>query len=156
MPAKLASDGTLRMLAILTLLHWDPLAPIAVIEEPENGVHPGRLRELVSVLKDLTSRWIETDAQKEIDELNAKRGGHRVTRWLPAQVIMSSQSPVVCAALRSELSCVRFVDLVRRDGRASTRVRSVASSDAPDRGRSTVSPREIDALLDAATSEPAA
>jgi predicted ATPase len=44
--AKFASDGTLKMLAYLTLLH-DPEPPQLVgIEEPENQLHPRLLGEL--------------------------------------------------------------------------------------------------------------
>ena len=43
---KFASDGTLKMLAYLTLLH-DPEAPQLIgIEEPENQLHPRLLPEL--------------------------------------------------------------------------------------------------------------
>ena len=39
--AKFASDGTLKMLAYLTLL-YDPKPPELIgIEEPENHLHPG-------------------------------------------------------------------------------------------------------------------
>jgi predicted ATPase len=45
--AKFASDGTLKMLAYLTLLH-DPEPPQLIgIEEPENQLHPRLLPELV-------------------------------------------------------------------------------------------------------------
>jgi predicted ATPase len=44
--AKFASDGTLKMLAYLTLLH-DPEPPQLIgIEEPENQLHPRLLPEL--------------------------------------------------------------------------------------------------------------
>ncbi|MBL8134880.1 MAG: AAA family ATPase [Anaerolineae bacterium] len=44
--AKFVSDGTLKMLAYLTLLH-DPIPPRLVgIEEPENQLHPRLLQEL--------------------------------------------------------------------------------------------------------------
>ena len=44
--AKFASDGTLKMLAYLTLLH-DPEPPLLIgIEEPENQLHPRLLPEL--------------------------------------------------------------------------------------------------------------
>ncbi len=45
-PARFASDGTLRMLAYLTLL-YDPVPPPLVgIEEPENQLHPALLVDL--------------------------------------------------------------------------------------------------------------
>lgn len=49
--AKFASDGTLKMLAYLTLLH-DPEPPQLIgIEEPENQLHPRLLPELAEECK---------------------------------------------------------------------------------------------------------
>lgn len=44
--AKFASDGTLKMLAYLVLLHDPSPAPFIGIEEPENFLHPRLLEEL--------------------------------------------------------------------------------------------------------------
>ncbi|WP_061297088.1 AAA family ATPase [Herbidospora cretacea] len=48
--AELASDGTLRMLAVLAALHDTGLV---AIEEPENGVFPDRLRQLLGIAQEL-------------------------------------------------------------------------------------------------------
>ncbi len=71
----------------------------------------------------------------------------------PAQLILTTHSPVVLAALRSRPEHLRFVDLVRRDGQLVTRARPVGTTAGPDRGRLTVSLREIDEILHAADSE---
>ena len=52
--ASEVSDGALLFLAFLTLLHHPAPPPLLLIEEPENGVHPGRLREIVALLRRLT------------------------------------------------------------------------------------------------------
>ena len=44
--AKFASDGTLKMLAYLTVLHDPQPYPLVGIEEPENHLHPRLLPEL--------------------------------------------------------------------------------------------------------------
>jgi predicted ATPase len=44
--AKFASDGTLKMLAYLTVLYDPEPAPLIGIEEPENHLHPRLLPEL--------------------------------------------------------------------------------------------------------------
>lgn len=44
--AKYASDGTLKMLAYLTILHDPDPLPLIGIEEPENQLHPSLLRGL--------------------------------------------------------------------------------------------------------------
>lgn len=54
--AKFASDGTLKMLAYLTLL-YDPLPPQLIgIEEPENQLHPRLLPELAEECRRATAR----------------------------------------------------------------------------------------------------
>ncbi len=55
MPARLVSDGTLRILGLLTALRAEPRASTIGIEEPENGVYPGRLRRLIDYLREVTS-----------------------------------------------------------------------------------------------------
>jgi predicted ATPase len=45
--AKFASDGTLKMLAYLVLLHEPQPPPFIGIEEPENFLYPRLLRELI-------------------------------------------------------------------------------------------------------------
>ncbi len=44
--SKWASDGTLKMLAYLVMLHDPEPAPLIGVEEPENHIHPRILREL--------------------------------------------------------------------------------------------------------------
>jgi predicted ATPase len=54
--AKFASDGTLKMLAYLTLL-YDPEPPQMIgIEEPENYLHPRLLPELAEECRNVTDR----------------------------------------------------------------------------------------------------
>jgi len=54
--AKFASDGTLKMLAYLTLL-YDPEPPQLIgVEEPENYLHPRLLPELAEECREATAR----------------------------------------------------------------------------------------------------
>lgn len=55
-PASLLSEGTLRLLCLLGILAT-PEPPFLVgYEEPENGVHPARLREMLEMLKNSTRK----------------------------------------------------------------------------------------------------
>ena len=54
--ARLLSDGTLRMLAIITALETVPSSSRIVIEEFDNGLHPSRARLLVRTLSGAASR----------------------------------------------------------------------------------------------------
>lgn len=53
LPARSASDGTLRFLA-LSIIHEDEEADgLICMEEPENGIHPAKIPSMVNLLKDL-------------------------------------------------------------------------------------------------------
>lgn len=132
-PARILSDGTLRLIALLTLLRGSPSGALIAVEEPENGIYPGRLRALMDKLVDATT----------------PRGD-----VLPPQVLITSHSPAILAALHGRPESLVFADLVRRgDDLRSTRMRHVRSSDGPERDPSTVSLREIERILDAARPE---
>jgi predicted ATPase len=47
-----ASDGTLKVLAYLTVLHDPELSPLIGIEEPERWLHPYPMRGLVEECRD--------------------------------------------------------------------------------------------------------
>lgn len=49
-PARLVSDGTLRLLALAVLVHDPSVSGVVVVEEPENGIYAGRIGELLSLL----------------------------------------------------------------------------------------------------------
>ncbi|UQA60076.1 AAA family ATPase [Polyangium aurulentum] len=154
LPARLVSDGTLRVLALLTALRTEQRAPILGIEEPENGIYPGRLRALLDLLREESGRRqddpeILTPLQADIHALGLAR---IVSNLLPTQILLTTHSPVVLAALHSHSKHLRFVDMVRRNGERVTRVRTVGDVKAPGEGRLHISPREIDMLLHASTS----
>ena len=50
------SDGVLRLLAITTLLYVDRIPSLITLEEPENGIHPQLVREVVQILREITQR----------------------------------------------------------------------------------------------------
>ncbi len=77
LPAASLSDGTLRFLA-LSILVADPFAlGLICIEEPENGIHPAKMAEMVNLLRDLA-----VDADMPPDHDNPFR-----------QVIVATHSP---------------------------------------------------------------
>jgi len=56
-PANLASDGLLLFLGYITLLHMPgPRPGIILVDEPENGIHPKRLKEIVALLRQLREK----------------------------------------------------------------------------------------------------
>ena len=53
LPAASLSDGTLRFLTLVVLLSDPEARGLICIEEPENGIHPAKLDEMVRLLKEL-------------------------------------------------------------------------------------------------------
>ncbi len=86
LPAASLSDGTLRFLALSVLVVDSESDGLLCIEEPENGIHPAKMAEMVRLLQDLT-----VDAKKMPGPDNPFR-----------QVIVATHSPV-------------FVKLINRD-----------------------------------------
>ncbi len=50
MPARVVSEGTLRILGLLALQGVKEPPAVVGFEEPENGVHPRRIREIAKIL----------------------------------------------------------------------------------------------------------
>ena len=59
-PASQASDGTLLVLAYLAVLYLPEPPRVLLVEEPENGVHPKRLREVLTILRELVREQSHT------------------------------------------------------------------------------------------------
>jgi predicted ATPase len=129
LPARLASDGTLRALALLTVLTAEPHPSVLAIEELENGIYPGRLRRLLSILRDI------------------------VVQDGKPQILLTSHSPVVVAAFRDKPQSLRVVDIVVRDGKRDTRIRPVGKPKTPQDAAFVASFKELDSILHAADAE---
>ncbi len=132
LPARVLSDGTLRILAFLALLRTAPPGSMIALEEPENGIFPGRLRAFLRKLRSATA------ADSDI----------------PVQILLNSHSPTVLAALHDEPALLLFADMVRgQNGLKQTRMRPVSTQPLKDHGATQVSMREIDRLLQTASPE---
>jgi predicted ATPase len=82
--ARVASDGTLRILALLTALSDPDHGGVLAFEEPENGVHPARLVPLIEHVRSL----VTDPSALPLD--------------LPMlQLLITTHSPVVVRALRA-------------------------------------------------------
>jgi predicted ATPase len=51
MPARVVSEGTLRVLGLLSLSGVKEAPAVIGFEEPENGVHPRRIRDIAKILE---------------------------------------------------------------------------------------------------------
>lgn len=127
-PARVLSDGTLRLLATSVLLRSVAPGTFVAIEEPENGIHPGRLRTLLDRVHSITTP--SRDA-------------------LPVQVLVNSHSPVLLATLHDRPESIVLADLVRKGtGTRVTRLRHVAPGGGGDHDCASI--REVERILETA------
>ncbi len=105
--AQHASDGAVLLLGFLALAHLPDPPNLLLIEEPENGIYPKRLEEVISILKQLVHR----------------RDG------LPfPQIILTTHSPYVLSYFEPE----EVTFLSREPGRPDAPVRARPLRDAPN------------------------
>lgn len=110
--SRVISDGTIRLLALLAVIDNPNRQGILCFEEPENGVHEGRIPDLINLLREAT-------------EVQDEDGDY-------FQVLLNTHSPAVMRALNPEE--VLFADMVRSmsaegdDSQIRTRMRRIAPS----------------------------
>ena len=61
--SRVLSDGALRALALVTLRNDPEHGGLLCFEDPENSVHPSRLKDLTQILKDLTTDFASSDQE---------------------------------------------------------------------------------------------
>ena len=81
--ARSLSDGTLRYIALALMLADVRDRAVLCIEEPENGIHPSRMPNLVELLRDYA-----VDTEERVDSDNPLR-----------QIILNTHSPEVARQL---------------------------------------------------------
>lgn len=59
--SRVLSEGTLRILALCILENDDQHKGLLCFEEPENGIHPFRMQDMVSLLRDLSTDFSDED-----------------------------------------------------------------------------------------------
>jgi predicted ATPase len=59
--SRVLSEGTLRLLALCIIEYDDKHTGLLCFEEPENGIHPFRIKTMARMLKDLTTDFINSD-----------------------------------------------------------------------------------------------
>jgi predicted ATPase len=77
--SRVLSEGTLRLLTLCILKYDDKDKGILCFEEPENGIHPYRLKMMLVLLKDLTTDFNDLEMPK----------------FPLRQVIVNSHSPIL-------------------------------------------------------------
>ena len=122
--SRVVSDGTLRILALLTLLHDPQHRGLVCFEEPENGVHAARLKQLVSSLQGMVTRPSDfaTGDDAPLSQLLLNSHSPVVLSALVGQDLIPRDDPVLFADTAS------VVDPANKEVRRHTRLRPVLRS----------------------------
>ncbi|HEY8908307.1 MAG TPA: AAA family ATPase [Rhodoferax sp.] len=99
--ASSLSDGTLRFLALAVLALDPEFGGLLCMEEPENGIHPSRIPQMLSLVRSL-SEEVETDGETRVPAIR--------------QLIINTHSPLVVAELRDDE--LLFAETLKLKGKA--------------------------------------
>lgn len=113
--SRVLSEGTLRILTLCILKEDDQFAGLLCFEEPENGIHPVRIEKLLTLLKDLTNDFSDTE---------------RPLR----QLLVNTHSPVLVGAVKAMEydSSVQlwYVSIVKRVTEHQDQMRTIRATKA--------------------------
>ena len=84
--AEQMSDGVLLVLAYLTVLYSPEPPRLVMLEEPENGIHPGRLKDVLGILRNLI------DAQHQTQVILTTHSPYVVDLFKPEEVSLCQQT----------------------------------------------------------------
>lgn len=116
--ASSLSDGTLRFLALAVLALDPEFGGLLCMEEPENGIHPSRIPQMLSLVRSLSE-------DVEADDTGASVPSIR-------QLIINTHSPLVAAELRDDE--LLFAETLKIKGKAFVNFKPL-----PDTWRQTAS-----------------
>ena len=122
-PARSLSDGTLRFLALAVLALDSSAQGVICMEEPENGIHPGRIAAMLELLQD-----IAVDVTRPVDRTNPLR-----------QVIVNTHSPAVVHLVPPDSLLIAETEQAIRSDR---RFQKAAFRWRPNTWRSEASPED--------------
>lgn len=132
--ARVISDGTIRLLSLLSILDDPERRGVLCFEEPENGVHEGRIEALIALLRTSASSP-ETIGESPL-----------------FQILINTHSPAVMHALKdSEIIAADSVTLIEPSTNSistKTRMRTeVDSSSLPFNPETDLTRKEVENLL---------
>lgn len=100
--ASSLSDGTLRFLALAVLALDPEFGGLLCMEEPENGIHPSRIPQMLSLVRSLSEELEPDDDGTSVPSIR--------------QLIINTHSPLVVAELRDDE--LLFAETLKMKGKA--------------------------------------
>jgi predicted ATPase len=134
--SRVISDGTLRIVALLTMLYDPGRRGVICFEEPENGVHEARVQGVIELLR------------SSCTDLTIPPEGDRTQL---TQILVNTHSPAVLGCLRPEeiilAEAVSVADPKRGRTSRRTRMRTGATDELPVDREHQLTRYEIDQIL---------
>lgn len=120
--SRVLSEGTLRLLALCILEFDDKHTGLLCFEEPENGIHPFRVKAMAQLLKELTSDFVEPDLplRQVIVNTHSPVLVNEIYRWKndPNVTIWYSQMRTRVAEIegvRTKMNVTRVVPVIKEN-----------------------------------------
>jgi predicted ATPase len=106
--ASQVSDGVLLVLAYLAILHLPQSPHVMLVEEPENGIHPKRLQDVLSILRELVNEKTRTQV------VMTTHSPYVVDQFKPEEVTLCQKQKdgSICVRRLSESSWPRTADMM--------------------------------------------
>ncbi len=119
-PSKVLSDGTMRLIALAALRASGEPGSVLCLEEPENGIHPGRIKNLVKLLRALGADVFSSEPEPSPDPFSPLR-----------QLLVNSHSPVLVGEVNPrEMVLARLTRVTTHEGTSMvTRLLRVTEDD---------------------------
>ncbi len=110
--ASSLSDGTLRFLALAVLALDPEFGGLLCMEEPENGIHPSRIPQMLRLVRSLSEEVEPDDEGKSAPSIR--------------QLIINTHSPLVVAELRDDE--LLFAETLKMKGKAFVNFKALVNT----------------------------
>jgi predicted ATPase len=110
--ASSLSDGTLRFLALAVLALDPEFGGLLCMEEPENGIHPSRIPQMLRLVRSLSEEVEPDDEGKPAPSIR--------------QLIINTHSPLVVAELRDDE--LLFAETLKMKGKAFVNFKALVNT----------------------------
>lgn len=111
-PAHLVSQGTLMVIALLTVIHAEPRPKMLLLDDLEQGLHPRAQKELIALLRRLMARPEYSDLQI----VATTHSPYLIDHLTPDEILVTTYSAergTLCRPLREHPELAQWIDVMK-------------------------------------------
>jgi predicted ATPase len=111
-PAHLVSQGTLMVIALLTVIHAEPRPKMLLLDDIEQGLHPRAQKELIALLRRLMARPEYSDLQI----VATTHSPYLIDHLTPDEILVTTYSAergTLCRPLREHPELAQWIDVMK-------------------------------------------